>query len=125
MGLIKLTSTAIDDDGNIYISESGDGFNMILKVSVDGVVTKVAGVDADGFLIASTSGDSDDAQNYLSNPQGLVRHEGALYLADAGRHRIVRVDVETGEVVNIAGVTDSPGYGDGKPARIGRFNRPS
>ena len=40
MGLIKPTSTAIDDDGNIYISESGDGFNMILKVSVDGVVTR-------------------------------------------------------------------------------------
>ena len=36
MGLIKPTSTAIDDEGNIYISESGEGFNMILKVSVDG-----------------------------------------------------------------------------------------
>ena len=43
-------------------------------------MTKVAGVDADGFPIASTSGDSDDAQNYLLNPQGLVWHEGALYL---------------------------------------------
>lgn len=125
MGLIKPTSTAIDDDGNIYISESGEGFNMILKVSVDGVVTKVAGVDADGFPIASTSTDSDDAQNYLLNPQGLVWHEGALYLADAGRHRIVRVDVETGEVVNIAGVTDSPGYGDGNPLALTQFNRPS
>ena len=125
MGLIKPTSTAIDDEGNIYLSESGEGFNMILKISVDGLVTKVAGVDADGFPIASTSTDSDDAQNHLLNPQGLVWHEGALYLADAGRHRIVRVDVETGEVVNIAGVTDSPGYGDGKPLTLTQFNRPS
>ena len=125
MGLIKPTSTAIDDAGNIYLSESGEGFNMILKISTDGIVTKVAGVDDEGFPIASTSTDSDDAQNHLLNPQGLVWHDGALYLADAGRHRIVRVDVETGDVVNVAGVTDSPGYGDGNPITETQLNRPS
>ena len=35
MGLIKPTSTAIDDEGNIYLSESGEGFNMILNGELD------------------------------------------------------------------------------------------
>lgn|GEM_PF-3193790 len=125
IGLIKPTSTAIDDEGNIYLSEAGDGFNMVLKISTDGEVTKIAGVDDDGFPLASTTTDSDDSQNYLLNPQGLVWHDGALYLADAGRHRIVRIDVATGDVVNVAGVTDAPGYGDGGVLTETQFNRPS
>ena len=125
IGLIKPTSTAIDDAGNIYLSESGDGFNMILKITPEGEVTKIAGVDEDGFPIGSTTADPDDAQNYLLNPQGLLWHEGDLYLADAGRHRIVRIDVMTGDVVNVAGVTDSPGYGDGKPITETQLNRPA
>lgn len=125
IGLIKPTSTAMDDSGNIYLAESGEGFNMILKISAEGEVTKIAGVDDDGFPLASTTSDPEDAQNYLLNPQGLVWYEGALYLADAGRHRIVRIDVETGDVVNVAGVTDAPGYGDGGALTETQFNRPS
>ena len=124
IGLIKPTSTAMDDSGNIYLAESGEGFNMILKISAEGEVTKIAGVDDDGFPLASTTSDPEDAQNYLLNPQGLVWYEGALYLADAGRHRIVRIDVETGDVVNVAGVTDAPGYGDGGALTETQFNRP-
>ena len=125
IGLIKPTSTAMDEAGNIYVSEAGEGFNMVLKISPEGEVTKIAGVDESGQPIASTSTDADDAQNYLRNPQGLVWHEGELYLADAGRHRIVRIDVETGEAVNIAGVTDAPGYGDGNPLTLTQLDRPS
>ena len=125
IGLIKPTSTAMDEAGNIYVSEAGEGFNMVLKISPEGEVTKIAGVDESGQPIASTSTDADDAQNYLRNPQGLVWHEGELYLADSGRHRIVRIDVETGEVVNIAGVTDAPGYGDGNPLTLTQLDRPS
>lgn len=125
IGLIKPTGTAMDEVGNIYVSEAGEGFNMVLKISPEGEVTKIAGVDESGQPIASTSTDADDAQNYLRNPQGLVWHEGELYLADAGRHRIVRIDVETGEVVNIAGVTDAPGYGDGNPLTLTQLDRPS
>ena len=125
IGLIKPTSTAMDEAGNIYVSEAGEGFNMVLKISPEGEVTKIAGVDESGQPIASTSTDADDTQNYLRNPQGLVWHEGELYLADAGRHRIVRIDVETGEAVNIAGVTDAPGYGDGNPLTLTQLDRPS
>jgi len=103
---------AIDEEGNIFLADAGLGVNMIVKISTEGQITKVAGVDETGFPLSSTSAEPFHEQNHLVNPQGLTWRDGALYVADTGRHRIVSIDVTTGEVTNIVGVNDSPGYGD-------------
>ncbi len=123
--LTKPSSTAIDGDGNIYLADAGEDVNMILKITPDGSVTKVAGVGEDGYPVAATPSNPEADHYRFLSPQGLLWHEGALYVADSGRHRIVRVDVDTGEVVNVAGITDAPGYGDGGALLDTKFERPT
>ena len=107
-----LSGIAVDDDGTVYVSDSATG--LIRAITTDNTVITVAGADEDGFPI----GDGDpDNPNRLESPQKLVFHDGTLYVADSGRHRIATVDVTTGDIENVIGTTDTPGYlGDGGPA---------
>jgi len=118
------SSIAIDDDGHIYLADAGLGVNTILKIDLDeGLVTKVAGVNDAGFPLAA--GEPDYEQNHLKGPQGLVWRDGFLYAADTERHRIVKIDVNTGEVTNVVGINDMPGYGDDVPFVEAKLNLPS
>jgi len=118
------SSIAFDEDGNIYLADAGLGVNTILKFDRDaGVVTKVAGVNEAGFPLGE--GDTGYDQNHLKGPQGLVWQAGFLYAADTERHRIVKIDVDTGEVTNVVGVNDMPGYGDGVPFGEAKLTLPT
>lgn len=120
------SSFAYDDAGNMYVADAGLEVNMILKIDpVEGVVTKVAGVDDFGFPLSSTSTDEFALQNHLKNPQGLLWRDGKLWVADTGRHRIITIDVETGEATNVSGISDAYGYGDDVPLAEARLNSPS
>ena len=100
-----LAGIAVGDDGTIYVSDSAQG--LIRAIKPDNTVVTVAGADAEGFPI----GDGDSSNpNRLVSPQKLVFHDGTLYVADSGRHRIASVDVSTGEITNVIGETDTRGY---------------
>ncbi len=98
-----LSGVAVGDDGTIYVADSAT--NLIRAITTDDMVITVAGADEEGFPIF----DSEDP-NRLESPQKLAFHDGTLYVADSARHRIVSVDLDSGELTNVIGTTDIRGY---------------
>lgn len=110
---------ALDRAGNVYFSSQN--FNMILRISAQGIITVAAGNGFRGF-----SGEGDLGVNAsLNDPLGiLVDREGNLYIADKGNHRVRRMDTD-GVLTTIAG-NGAPGFsGDGGPARLASLRSPS
>ena len=79
------TGLTSDADGNLYVSDTGNG--MIRRIAKDGRVTTLA--------------------RGLSAPMGLCWYDKALYVAETGRSRIVKVAVSNGQVTAFAGVSDA------------------
>ena len=102
---------AADDVGNVYIANIDN--NYIRRVDATGMVSVIAGTPRKpGY-----GGDGGPAvETQLSYPADVaLDHDGNIYIADTGNHRIRRVDA-TGTITTIAG-TGEPGYGgDGGPA---------
>lgn len=107
-----------DDEGNLFIADTGN--NRIRKVSVDGVITTVAGTGEAGF-----SGDGGPAaEASISVPSAIaIDAEGNLYIADFKNHRIRKVSTD-GVISSIAGTGVSGYNGDGKPALECRIGEP-
>lgn len=100
------TGLATGDDGTLYIADTGNG--SIRKMDTKGKVTTIL------------SG--------LSDPTGLCWANGALYVAETGRSRILRVkngrvEVLAGESMALGGGEYEGGYVDG-PASKARFDHP-
>ena len=77
---------AADDNGNIYISDTGN--NLIRLVTPDGVIHTIAAIGAAGF--AGDGGPALSAQ--IDAPGGiLLDGAGDLYFADTGNNRIRRL----------------------------------
>ena len=74
---------AVDDNGNIYISDTGN--NSIRQVTPDGLIHLIGGAVAAGF-----SGDGGPALSAgLNTPGGiLLDGSGGLYFADTGNNRV-------------------------------------
>ena len=89
------SGVAVDLQGNLYISDSGN--NVIREVS-NGVITTIAGTGTAGF-----SGDGGPAlEAQFSNPCSLaIDFAGNLYVADVGNNRIRKVS--NGTVSTVAG----------------------
>ncbi len=103
---------AVDGADNLYIADAGN--HRIRKVNPAGIVTTIAGSGATGY-----DGDGGPAvRAWLSYPQGVAADgAGNLYIADAGNHRIRKVD-PAGIVTTIAG-GGTPGGGRGRFRRDG------
>jgi uncharacterized protein (TIGR03437 family) len=101
-------AVAFDAAENLYIADAGN--NRVRRVDPGGIIITAAGSGTSGGL----GGDGDPAALIpLLRPQGLALDAvGALYIADTGHDRVLRVD-GAGTVSTVAG-TGSPGYtGDG------------
>ena len=100
-GLNDPTGIAIDDEGNLYIADSGN--HVIRKIDAEtGTITTIAGTGDAGF-----SGESGPAlEIQLNNPQYLdVAENGDLFISDADNNRLRKITSETGILSTVHGTT--------------------
>jgi sugar lactone lactonase YvrE len=120
------TGVALDDAGNLYIADQGNG--LIRRVdAVSGVITTVAG---GGTTLLTSSARNVLAQNaFLSGPAAVaVDVSGNLFLSDSFHQVVLRVDAVTGLITVYAGGGPgggSDGLGDGAAATSALFNNPT
>ncbi len=110
---------ALDGAGNLYIADWNN--HRIRKVDAAGVITTVAG---DGTHGSGGDGGAATAAQ-LRGPAGVALDgAGNLYIADAGNHRIRKVDA-AGVITTVAG-DERQGYsGDGGAAVAAHLNVPT
>lgn len=89
---------AADTEGNLYVSDTFQ--DAVRRITPDGEVTTVA--------------------SQVSEPMGLCWHGGALYIAETGANRIVKLEKDRLSVVAGSG---QPGLTDG-PAAQAAFSAP-
>ncbi|MCA9143569.1 MAG: hypothetical protein H6821_10290 [Planctomycetaceae bacterium] len=88
-----------DKQGNMFFVEMQN--HIIRRVDAkSGIISTIAGTGKAGY-----GGDGGPALNAQFNrPHSIaLDHQGGLYVADIGNHRIRRIDLETGIVDSIAG----------------------
>ena len=109
---------AYDTNGNLFIADSS--LHQVVEVSVGGVLSIVAGSGAQGF-----GGDGAAATSALLNePEGIaVGADGTLFIADTGNRRIRAVS--HGVITTVAGSGARGNGGDGGPASVVTFDRPT
>lgn len=127
--------TAVDAEGNVYITGSGTltlgcpangtvgNAEYIRMVDTNGIIHTVAGAGPYGS--AGVGGPALDAQFGILLAM-IIAPDGTLLLGEGGTQRILRIDPlpPVGNVVHIAGRVTTPigAYsGDGGPARLARF----
>ena len=105
--LARPAGVALDGEGNLYIADADN--HRVRRVDAGGTITTVAGTGAEGF-----GGDGGPAtQAELHWPTGVALDgQGNLYIADAGNHRVRRVDA-AGTIATVAGTGDYGFGGDG------------
>jgi DNA-binding beta-propeller fold protein YncE len=103
---------AVDRAGNLYIADSSnDRVRRVDKAT--GIITTVAGSGERG--IAGDGGRALVAQMYF--PHGIVLDEsGNIFVADAGNHRVRKIEAQSGLISTVAGTGQPRFYGDGGPA---------
>lgn len=85
--IVNVGAVTVDCMGNLYLAEPG--FNTVLKVDTNGIITTVAG----GAASLNDPGDGGPASlAALRNPHGLTTDAaGNVHIADAGTNRIRRL----------------------------------
>ncbi|MFF1344146.1 hypothetical protein ACFVYT_41120, partial [Streptomyces sp. NPDC058290] len=109
---------AVDGTGTVYFSEYSN--HRVRKVTADGKISTFAGTGE-----ADYGGDDGPAVSALLNyPRGVaVDGTGAVYVADAGNHRVRKVTAD-GEISTFAGTGAAGAGGDGGPATAAELDRP-
>jgi sugar lactone lactonase YvrE len=111
---------ALDDSGNIYISDNTN--NRIRKVTLaTGIINTIAGNGKMGF--SGDNGIADSAE--MNYPYGLeVDHSGNVFFTDVGNNRIREINQSTGIISTFAG-GGTNGLGDGGPADSAALSGPT
>ncbi len=92
-------NVAIDAYGNLYISDSGDGY--VRKVNSLGIITTIAGNGIGGY-----SGDGGQATNASLSPDGIVIDAlNNVYIADRNNNRIRMI---CNAPDNVSGIITAP-----------------
>src|SRR6266536_4932796 len=117
-GLIYPNGLALDDKGDLYISDIGA--HRVLKLDRPGRLAVIAGTGEGGF-----GGDGGPATKArLFAPHDLAFDSaGDLLIADTFNHRIRRVD-RRGTITTVAGDGKAAYSGDGGPATQASLNTP-
>ena len=113
------TGLAMDASGNLYVADTGN--ERVRRIGTDGTIATVAGSGVAGF-----SGDGGAAAAAsLRSPLALAADgSGAVYIADAGNHRIRRLGTD-GTITTVAGSGNDGDDGDGGPAVAASLEAPS
>ncbi len=111
------TFIAIDGTGNLYFTSRD---HRIRKVSVNGIISTVAGANDAGF-----SGDGGPAANAKLNGPGPIAVDavGNLYINDYFNGRVRKVTAD-GKISTIIGKGYPPYYGDGNLSANATLNVP-
>lgn len=87
------------DETFLYVADTGN--HAIRKVDLlTGFVETIAGTRGSSGLVDSTE---NGAAPLFNSPEGIIWHNGILYVADTGNHLIRKIDLATGEVSFLAG----------------------
>ncbi|MGI9533890.1 MAG: hypothetical protein ACR2NW_02970, partial [Thermodesulfobacteriota bacterium] len=117
------TGLALDNKGNLFISDSGN--ERIRKVDLaTGIITTVMGNGTTGYTRAGDFA----LKTQLSNPLGLaVDSNGDLFVVDRGNNRVLKMNMTTNIVTKIAGGSGSSGgfSGDGDLAENALLSNPT
>jgi len=102
------TALAVDQNGNVYISDSGN--NTIRKVTPDGLISSLTGAQLNAF----TGDDGPAKLAHLSDPRGIALDSaGNLYIADSGNNRVRKISATSQIISTIAGSGVDGFGGDG------------
>lgn len=101
-GFKEPSALAIDMDGNLYVADTGN--DKVRRITLDGVVTTLAGANRDGFANGAA------LSALFNKPQGIAVRDSAVFVADTNNHVLRKI--ENGIVSTFAG-TGHPGSVDG------------
>jgi sugar lactone lactonase YvrE len=109
---------AVDNLGNIYISDSGN--DRIRKVDTNGIISTIAGPGSWGNL-----GDNGSAISAnLDEPRGItIDQSGNIYFTDMLHYRVRKIDA-SGIITTVAGNGNDLHSGDGGPATAATMSYP-
>jgi DNA-binding beta-propeller fold protein YncE len=119
------TVALVDPAGNVVGLHSGEGVYEVVEPVIESIVEDF---DQRGLIDRSPIGiapeSEDQPDSVLSFPGKVLADAegGRLFVADTNHHRIVVADLETGEVVQVAG-NGNRGFTDGGFAEA-QFNQP-
>jgi thiol-disulfide isomerase/thioredoxin len=82
-------------ENTLYIADTGR--NRILETYHNGTIRRIFGSNTPGFL------DGNQQEAAFDSPQGMVKVDDFLYVADTGNHAIRRIELKHGEVETFAG----------------------
>ncbi|MGE0131651.1 MAG: SBBP repeat-containing protein [Blastocatellales bacterium] len=108
-----LSALAVDSDGNIYFASG----NRLRKATPSGAITTIAG---NGAFCSEPIGDGGPATaTTICSPTSIAfdRH-GNIYIAEAGRYRIRKID-RAGIISTVAGTGQPVSGGSATPANDG------
>ncbi|WP_089407280.1 Ig-like domain repeat protein [Granulicella rosea] len=126
------TGVAADNDGNIYIADTGD--NLIRELSVSGYASLIAGggTVCTANLLGTTKTPDSLGNNCFgpastfNGPTGIAVDAGKnLYIADTGNNEIREIVAATGYVTLIGGNGQAGFSGDGGTATGAKVNGPT
>ena len=85
---------AVDPDGNVYVSDGGNG-QRIVKISLYGEYVTLAGRQG---VRGDNDGSAVGIKAYFNEPQGIVYTGGNLVVADSANNKVRLVTISTNNV---------------------------
>jgi sugar lactone lactonase YvrE len=115
---------ALDNKGNLYIADSGDGKIRVLNLA-SGIISTYAGT-GNSCIVTAGCGDGGPATSAnISSPWQLsMDSKNNLYIADAPESRIRMVAAGTGIISSVAGTGNQGFNGNGGSALSAYLNSP-
>lgn len=108
--------------------------SLPLKVLATILLVGIAAVYASGDVIGTVCGTGQPDNNgdagkgtqvNVGAPFGVeIGPDGALYVTEVGNHRVLRLDLKTGQMTTVAGCGRKGYSGDGGPATDAELNEP-